>query len=34
MKAAKSKFIWYAIAATAVVTVWAFHEAFESPARP
>ncbi len=34
MKAAKSKFIWYAIAATTVVTVWAFHEAFESPARP
>src|SRR5260370_342173 len=34
MKAAKSKFICYAIAATAVVTVWSFHESFESPARP
>jgi hypothetical protein len=34
MKAAKSRFIWFAIAATAVVTVFAFQEVFESPARP
>jgi hypothetical protein len=34
IKAAKSKFIWYAIGVTAVVTVWAVHEALESPDRP
>jgi hypothetical protein len=34
VKAAKSKFIWYAIAVTALVTVWAVHEALESPDRP
>jgi hypothetical protein len=34
IKAAKSKFIWYAIAITAVVTYFAFKEAFESPTRP
>jgi hypothetical protein len=34
IKAAKSKFMWYAIAITAAITVWAFHEAFESPERP
>ena len=34
MKAAKSRFIWYAIAVTTAVTVWAFHEVFESPMRP
>ena len=34
IKAAKSRFIWFAIAATAVVTVFAFQEVFESPARP
>jgi len=34
IKAAKSKFVWYAVAITAVVTVWAFHEVFESPDRP
>jgi hypothetical protein len=34
IKAAKSKFIWYAIAITAVVTYLAFTEAFESPTRP
>jgi hypothetical protein len=34
MKAAKSRFIWFAIAATTVVTVFAFREAFESAARP
>jgi hypothetical protein len=33
-KAAKSKFIWYVVGATALVTVWAVHEAFESPDRP
>lgn len=34
IKAAKSRFMWYVIGATAVVTVWAIHEAFESPDRP
>ncbi len=34
IKTAKSKFIWYAIAVTAVVTAWALHEVFESPDRP
>ena len=34
IKAAKSRFIWYAIGITALVTVWAFHEALESPDRP
>ena len=34
MKAAKSRFIWFAVAATAVVTVFGFSEVFESPARP
>ena len=34
IKAAKSKFMWYVIGVTAVVTVWAFHEVFESPDRP
>jgi len=34
MKAAKSRFIWFAVAATAVVTVLGFTEVFESPARP
>jgi hypothetical protein len=34
IKAAKSRFIWFAIAATAVVTVFAFQEVFESPTRP
>ncbi len=34
IKAAKSRFIWYAIAITAVATVWAVHEALESPDRP
>lgn len=34
VKAAKSKFIWYAIAVTGLVTVWAVHEALESPDRP
>jgi hypothetical protein len=34
MKAAKSRFVWFAIAATAVVTVFAFQEVFESAARP
>jgi len=34
MKAAKSRFIWFAVAATAVVTVFGFTEVFESPARP
>jgi hypothetical protein len=34
IKAAKSRFMWYVIGATAVVTVWAVHEAFESPDRP
>jgi hypothetical protein len=34
IKAAKSKFIWYAIAITAVVTYFAVDEVFESPDRP
>jgi hypothetical protein len=34
MKAAKSRFIWFAVAATAVVTVLGFTEVFESPDRP
>ncbi len=34
IKAAKSKFIWYAIAVTAGITAWAVHEVFESPDRP
>ena len=34
MKAAKSRFIWFAVAATTVVTVFGFSEAFESAARP
>jgi hypothetical protein len=32
--AARSRFIWYAIGVTAVVTVLAFQEALESPDRP
>jgi len=32
--AAKSKFVWYAIGAVAVLTVIAVHEALESPDRP
>jgi hypothetical protein len=34
IKAAKSRFMWYAIGVTAVVTYFAFKEAFESPERP
>jgi len=34
IKAAKSKFIWYAIGITAVVTFLAVQEALESPDRP
>jgi len=34
IKAAKSKFIWYVIIATGVVTTWLLHEAFESDDRP
>src|SRR6266571_255941 len=33
-KAARNKFIWYPVAITALATVWAVHEAFESPDRP
>ena len=32
--AAKSKFVWYAIGAATLLTVWAVHEALESPDRP
>jgi hypothetical protein len=32
--AAKSKFVWYAIGAVAVVTILALHKALESPDRP
>ncbi len=34
IKAAKSKFMWYVIGATAVITYIAFKEVFESPDRP
>lgn len=34
IKAAKSKFIWYVIAATAGATIWVLHEVFESGDRP
>ena len=34
IKAGKSKFIWYAIAVTAIVTGIALYEALESPDRP
>ena len=34
VKAAKSKFIWYAVAVTGAIGVWALHEALESPDRP
>jgi hypothetical protein len=34
IKAAKSRFIWFAVAVTAVVTFIALPEAFESPDRP
>jgi len=34
VKAAKSKFIWYAVGITAAVTVFAVLEVFESPDRP
>jgi hypothetical protein len=34
IKAAKSRFMWYAIGITTVLTVWALHEALESPDRP
>jgi len=34
IKAAKSRFIWYAIGITTVLTVWALHEALESADRP
>jgi hypothetical protein len=34
VKAAKSKFIWYAIGITTVLTVWSLHEALESSDRP
>ena len=34
IKAAKSKFIWYAVAITAAVTIILVHEALESPDHP
>jgi hypothetical protein len=34
IKAGRSKFIWYAIAITAGITIFAVHEALESPDRP
>ena len=34
IKAAKSKFMWYVIGVTALVTYFAFKEVFESPDRP
>ena len=34
IKAAKSKFVWYIVGVTAVVTYFAIREAYESPDRP
>ena len=34
IKAARSRFIWYAVGITTLVTVWAIHEALESDDRP
>ena len=34
IKAAKSRFIWYAVAITAGVTIFVVHEALESPVHP
>jgi hypothetical protein len=34
IKAGRSKFIWFAIALTAGITIFAVHEALESPDRP
>jgi hypothetical protein len=34
IKAAKSRFMWYAIGTVALITVWAVHEVYESPDRP
>jgi hypothetical protein len=34
IKAATSKFIWYAVGVTAVITIFALREAWESPDRP
>ena len=34
IKAAKSKFMWYAIGVTALLTILAVHKALESPDRP
>ncbi len=34
IKAAKSKFIWYVIGASAVVIIWVAHEVFESEDHP
>jgi hypothetical protein len=34
IKAAKSKFMWYVIAATGAVAIYTFTEVFESPERP
>lgn len=34
VKAARSRFIWYAIGITSLLTIWAVHEALESPDRP
>src|SRR5437667_8920019 len=33
-KPAKDKFIWYAVGVAGAITVWAVHEALESPDRP
>ncbi len=34
IKAARSRFIWYAVGVTTLLTVWALHEALESSDRP
>ncbi len=34
IKAARNRFIWYAVGVAGLITVWAVHEALESPDRP
>ncbi len=34
IKAARSRFVWYAVGVASLITVWTVHEALESPDRP
>ncbi len=34
IKAARSRFVWYAVGVAGLITVWTVHEALESPDRP